>query len=156
MVTPLVLRLPNFSQPFMIECDASGEGLGVVLMQEGRPLTYMSQGIKGKSLHYSTYGKELLALVMAVRKWRPYLLGQQFKIKTDQEAIKHIFEQRIGTPLHQKWVSKLLGYDFTVEYKSGRENRVADALSRVNAEEKLAQVNALDRFGRKAKEDLPR
>jgi hypothetical protein len=80
---------------------------------------------------------------MAVRKWRPYLLGKQFKIKTDQQALKHILEQRIGTPLQQKWVSKLLGYDFTVEYKSGRENKVADALSRVNAEEKLAHVNAL-------------
>jgi hypothetical protein len=143
MVTPLVLRLPDFSQPFVIECDASGEGLGVVLMQEGRPLAYMSQGLKGKSLYYSTYGKELLALVMAVRKWRPYLLGQRFKIKTDQQALKHILEQQIGTPLQQKRVSKLLGYDFTVEYKSGRENRVANVLSRVNAKEKLAQVNAL-------------
>jgi hypothetical protein len=57
MVTPLVLRLPDFSQPFVIECDASREGLGAVLMQEGRPRAYMNQGLKGKSLHYSTYEK---------------------------------------------------------------------------------------------------
>ncbi len=57
MVTPPVLRLPDFSQPFVIECDASREGLGAVLMQEGRPRAYMNQGLKGKSLHYSTYEK---------------------------------------------------------------------------------------------------
>jgi hypothetical protein len=131
MSTPPVLGLPDFTKPFIIECDASGDGIGAVLMQTGQPLAYLSQGLKGKSLNLSTYEKELLALVMAIRKWRHYLLGHSFKVRTDQQALKYLLEQRIGTPAQQKWVSKLLGFDFTVEYKKGRENRAADALPRM-------------------------
>jgi hypothetical protein len=69
-------------------------------------------------------------LVMAIRKWRHYLLGHTFKVRTDQQALKYLFEQRIGTPAQQKWVSKFLGFDFTVEYKKGRENRATNTLSR--------------------------
>jgi len=129
MSTPPVLGLSDFSKPFIIECDASGEGIGAILMQIGQPLAYLSQGIKGKSLNLSTYKKELLALVMAIRKWRHYLLGHNFKVRTNQQALKYLLEQRIGTPTQQKWVSKLLGFYFTVEYKKGRENRAANALS---------------------------
>jgi hypothetical protein len=131
MSTPPVLGLTNFSKHFIIECDASGEGIGAVLMQTGQPLAYLSQGLKGKSLSLSTYEKELLALVMAVKKWRHYLLGHSFRVRTDQQALKYLLEQRIGTPAQQKWVSKLLGFDFTVECRKGRENKVADALSRM-------------------------
>jgi hypothetical protein len=127
---PLVLALPNFSKTFVIECDASGFGMGAVLMQDGRPLAYYSQALKGKNLFLSTYEKELLALVLLVKKWRPYLFATIFTIKTDQQSLKHILEQRVGTPMQQKWISKLLGYHFVVEYMQGKENKVADALSR--------------------------
>ena len=86
--------------------------------------------LKGKALHLSTYEKELLALVTAVHKWRPYLLGRPFIIKTDHQSLKYILEQRIATPAQQKWLTKLLGYLFVVEYKKGIKNKVADALSR--------------------------
>ena len=79
----------------------------------------------------STYEKELLAVVIAIQKWRHYLVGQRFKVRTDQQALKYLLEQRIGTLAQQKWISKLLGYDFSMEYKSGKTNKVADALSRV-------------------------
>jgi hypothetical protein len=58
-------------------------------------------------------------------------LGQSFKIIIDQQALKHLLEQRVGTPSQQKWVTKLLGFDFQGEYKCGKENKAADALSRV-------------------------
>jgi hypothetical protein len=129
IAAPPVLGLPDFSKPFVIECDASREEIGAVLMQTGQPLAYLSQCLKGKSLNLSTYEKELLALVMAVKKWRHFLLGHNFKVRTDQQSLKYLLEQRIDTPAQQKWVSKLLSFDFTVEYKKGRENRAADALS---------------------------
>ena len=94
----------------------------------GRPLAYYSQALKGKNLFLSTYEKELLALVLAVKKWRPYLFTTIFTIKTDQQNVKYILEQRVGTPMQQKWISKLLGYHFVVEYKKGKENKVVDAL----------------------------
>jgi hypothetical protein len=113
-----------------VECDASGYGIGAVLMQEGRLLAFYSQALKGKVLFLSTYEKELMALVLAVKKWRPYLFGNTFVIKTDQQSFKHSLEQRIGTPMQQKWISKLLGCHFMVEFERGKKNKVADALSR--------------------------
>jgi len=59
-------------------------------MQDSRPLAFYSKALKGKALHYSTYENELLALVSIVKKWRPYLLGQTFKIKTDHQSLKFL------------------------------------------------------------------
>ena len=127
---PPVLALPDFSRSFIIECDASGKGLGAVLMQDQRPIAFHSQALKDKYLHLSTYETELLALASAVKKWRSYLLGRPFVVKTDHQSLKFLLEQRIATPSQQKWLAKLLGFTFVVEYKKGCDNRVADALSR--------------------------
>lgn len=134
MSSPPVLALPDFKQTFYVECDASGTRVGAVLTQQGRPLAYFSRGLKGKSTFLSAYEKELLALVIAVRKWRPCLLGRRFVVKTDKHSLKYLMEQKIGTPMQQQWVSKLFGYDFTIEYRSGQSNTIADALSRKDAE----------------------
>jgi len=125
-----VLALPNFTQSFVIECDVSGVGVGAVLMQNGRPVAFLSKALKGRALHMSTYEKELFALVTAIQKWRPYLLGQSFIVKTDHQSLKFLLEQKVGTPFQQKWLTKLMGYSFRVEYKKGTENGAADALSR--------------------------
>ena len=130
MVKPLVLALPNFDHPFVVEYDAFGRGIGAVLMQHGRPIAYHSQTLKGKNLALSTYEKELLALVIAVKRWRAYLISMPFIFKIDQHSLKYLLEQKIGTPAQQKWFAKLLGYVFVVEYKKGKDNLVADALFR--------------------------
>lgn len=98
MVSPHVLQLPDFTKTFIVECDASGVGLGAVLMQEGGPLAYLSQALKGKTLLLSNYEKKLLVLVLAFIKWRHYLVRQHFKVRTDQQALKYLLEQRVGTP----------------------------------------------------------
>ena len=108
MSHPLVLALPDFTKPFVIECDALGTSLGAILMQNHMPLAFHSQALKGRSLLLTTYEKELLALVTTVKKRRPYLVGRPFVIKTDQQSLKLLLEQRIGTPTQQKWFTKLL------------------------------------------------
>jgi hypothetical protein len=143
VTNPLVLVLLDFSKPFLIECDTSGKGIGAVLMQQQRPIAYFSQALKGRFLLLSTY-EELIALVSAVKKWRPYLLGHPFTIKTDHQRLKFLLEQKIGTPMQQRWVSKLLGYDFLVEYKKGQDNKVADALSRrFEEDEPVVQLSVI-------------
>ncbi|KAA8517098.1 hypothetical protein F0562_017391 [Nyssa sinensis] len=92
--------------------------------------TFYNQALQGKNLLLSTYEKEILALVLAVQKWRPYLLGQQFLVRTDQRSLKYLWDQKITTTAQQKWLYKLMGFDFVIEYKKGKENIVADSLSR--------------------------
>ncbi|GJZ53419.1 transposon ty3-G gag-pol polyprotein [Tanacetum coccineum] len=131
LTTTPTLGLPDWSQPFTVECDASGVGIGAVLTQRGKPLAYFSAPLKGSMLSWSTYEKEMLAVVKAVRKWRHYLLGRPFVVKTDHMSLKYLLEQRLTTPAQARWLPKLLGYDYTIEYKKGVSNRGADAHSRI-------------------------
>ena len=75
MTTTPVLALPDFNRPFIIEADASGVGIGAVLMQNGRPLAYTSKTLSPSHQNMSVYDKEMLAIVHAVTRWRPYLIG---------------------------------------------------------------------------------
>eukprot|EP00253_Pinus_taeda_P008208 PITA_08208 len=126
------LSMTNFTKTFIVECDASGNGIGVALMQDEIPIASKSRPIKGKYLQKAIYEKEMLAILHALKKWRPYLMGRHFKVKMDHDSLKYFLEQRLSSREKQKWVTKMLGYDFEIIYKKGKQNVVADALSRKN------------------------
>jgi len=79
---------------------------------------------------WSVYAKEMLAIVEAIRTWRPYLLGRKFIIQNDQRSLKYLLKQRIITLDQQRWVAKLLGYDYEIQYHPSQENIATNALSR--------------------------
>ena len=130
LINTPVLALPDFSQEFVIESDAYGVGIGAVLQQNGHPIAYLSKTLAPKHLTMSVYDKEMLAVVYAVQTWRPYLLGHHFKIVTDHRTIQYFLNQKITTPQQQKWLLKLMGYDYSVHYRPGKNNAAPDALSR--------------------------
>jgi hypothetical protein len=142
LTTAPVLALPDFTKQFIIECDASGGGLGAILMQEKKPIAYFSKALGARNLTKSAYEKELMAIVLAIQHWRPYLIGRKFIVSTDQKSLKQLMQQRIVTMEQQNWAAKLLGYDFDIVYKQGRLNKGADALSRLYEEGELAPITS--------------
>ncbi|KAD5961022.1 hypothetical protein E3N88_12495 [Mikania micrantha] len=129
MSTPII-KLPDFSKPFIVECDASSDGIGAILSQEEHPIAYFSKGFSSAHKFKSAYDRELLALVLAVQKWSHYLLGHHFFIRTDHYTLKFLLEQRLTTTEQQRLLIKLMPFDFTIIHRAGKENRGADALSR--------------------------
>ncbi|GKD07695.1 putative mitochondrial protein [Tanacetum coccineum] len=117
-----VLALPDFSQEFVVDTDASGYGVGAVLSQKGRPVAYFSKTLGTRARLKLVYERELMVIVMAIKKWRPYLIGQHFIVRTDQRSLKFLLKQRVVTEEHQHWLNKLSGYDFEIPYRSGKEN----------------------------------
>ena len=92
IVNAPVLALHDFSEAFTIEADASDQGVGAVLIQAKKPIAFMSKALSDRNLSLSIYDKGMLAIVMAVQKWRPYVLGMHFKIKTDHHNLKFLMQ----------------------------------------------------------------
>lgn len=130
LCTTPVLALPDFQKEFVIETDACYHGMGAMLMQEDRPIAYFSKAFGKKHLGLSIYEKEFLSIINAVEKWKCYLLGRHFTIRTDHQSLRFLLDQKITTSIQQRGLMKLLGMDYTIQYKKGVDNKGADALSR--------------------------
>ncbi|KAI4365341.1 hypothetical protein MLD38_021334 [Melastoma candidum] len=124
-----VLVLPCGSGGFVVYCDASYQGLGAVLMQNGRVVAYASRQLKVHEQNYPTHDLELVAVVFALKLWRHYLYGETFEIFTDHKSLKYLFSHNELNMRQRRWMELLKDYDCTISYHPGRANVVADALS---------------------------
>ncbi|GJZ15820.1 putative reverse transcriptase domain-containing protein [Tanacetum coccineum] len=125
-----VLALPDGPEDFVVYCDASGIGLGCVLMQRGKVIAYASRQLKIHEKNYTTYDLELGAVVFALKIWRHYLYGTKSVIYTDHKSLQHIFSQKELNMRHRRWIELFSDYDCEIRYHPGKANVVADALSR--------------------------
>ncbi|CAA7032390.1 unnamed protein product [Microthlaspi erraticum] len=130
LTTTPVLALPEPGKPYMVYTDASGIGLGCVLMQEGRVIAYASRQWQGSERNRPTHDLELGAVIFALKIWRSYLLGETVQVFTDHKSLQHIFTQPMMNARQTRWVEFLADYQVSINYHPGKANLVADALSR--------------------------
>jgi len=133
MTSAPILILPDFTQPFELHCDASKIGIGAVLSQEGRPVSFFSEKLSGSKSSYSTYDIEFYAIVRALKHWSSYLAYNEFVLYSDHDALKHINSQDKLSSKHARWAAFIQQFTFVIKHKSGSLNKVADALSRRSA-----------------------
>lgn len=138
-----VLSHPDFTKPFVVQCDASNSGVGGVLYQiddkgDEHPIAFMSHKLNGAQRNYSVTEQECLAAILSLKKFRGYIEGMPFKVVTDHASLKWLMSQKDLNGRLARWSLKLQGYDFSIEHRKGKENVVPDALSRVYVEELLA------------------
>ena len=101
---------------FMVCTDASKQGLGAVLMQDGGVIAYASRKLKKHEELYTTHDLELVAVMLALKLWRHYLVGRNFDLKTDHQSLKHLFTQRDLNARQRRWSEFMSEYDFGISY----------------------------------------
>jgi hypothetical protein len=124
-----VLTQPDMSKPFEVFCDASGTGLGCVLMQGNRDIACASRALRPHEKNYPTHDLEMAAVVHALKLWRHYLMGNHCNIYTDHKSLKYIFTQSDLNMRQRRWLELIKEYDLQVHYHHGKANMVAYALS---------------------------
>nr|GEU81420.1 hypothetical protein [Tanacetum cinerariifolium] len=123
LCTAPIMALPKGSKNFIVYCDASHKGLGVMLMKNEKIIAYASRQLKIHEKNYTTHDLELRAVVFGLKMWRHYLY-------TDQKSLQHILDQKELNMRQRNWLELLSDYDYDIRYHPGKANVVADALSR--------------------------
>ncbi|KAI3690179.1 hypothetical protein L2E82_48154 [Cichorium intybus] len=139
LITAPILQSPDWSLPFEIMCDASNHAVGAVLGQRKEKVPhviyYASKTLDNAQSNYSTTEKELLAIVFALEKFRQYLLGSKVIIFSDHAALRYLLAKKDSKPRLIRWILLLQEFDLEIKDKSGKQNLVADHLSRIIAPE---------------------
>nr|GFC85039.1 putative reverse transcriptase domain-containing protein [Tanacetum cinerariifolium] len=130
------------NEDFIVYCDASNKGLGAVLMQREKVISYASRQLKIHEKNYTTHDLELGAVVFALKIWRHYLYGTKCIVFTDHKSLQHILDRKELNMRQHRWLELLSDYDCEIHYHPGKANVVADALSRKEREPPL-RVRAL-------------
>ncbi|GKB20645.1 reverse transcriptase domain-containing protein [Tanacetum coccineum] len=130
-----ILVVPDWNLPFELMCDASDFAIGAVLGQRRskhfQPIHYASKTMTEAQIHYTTTEKEMLAVVYAFEKFRPYLVLSKSVVYTDHSALKYLMNKQDAKPRLLRWVLLLQEFDITIRDKKGSENLAADHLSRL-------------------------
>ena len=139
LMNPGILQYPDFGKPFCITTDASKHACGAVLSQEyeGRqlPVAYASKTFTKGESNKSTIEQELTAIHWAITYFRPYIYGTHFLVKTDHRPLTYLFSMKNPSSELNRMRLDLEAYNFTVVYLRGKENVVADALSRISIDD---------------------
>jgi hypothetical protein len=123
LITVPVLYQPDIKKLFDVYCDASGTGIGGVLVQDDRVIAYASRHLRCHEQHYPTHDLELLVVVHALKVWRHYLLGNLVHIYTDHKSLKYLFTQPDLNMRQQRWLELIKDYELKVHYHAGKGQR---------------------------------
>jgi hypothetical protein len=154
-----ILRIADPNEDFIVCIDACKEGLGGVLSQNGFVICYESRKLKEHERHYATHDLELASIVNSLRKWRHYLMGKRFELRTDHNGLKYLFDHPTLNVRQTIWSEFLSEYDFDIKHIKGKENKVVDALN-IRVHElhdttiSMYQSDLKDRITEAAKSDL--
>jgi hypothetical protein len=129
LTTAPILAMPDMEKPFSIYCYASGQGLGCVLMQDGHVVAYASLQLRKHEVNYPTHDLELAAVVHALKIWRHYLMVRRCELYMDHKSLKYIFTQLNLNHRQRRWLEPIKDYALGINYRPGKANVVADALS---------------------------
>lgn len=133
-----ILQYPDFEKPFILTTDASSFAIGSVLSQgpigKDRPVAFASRTLRNSEINYSVIEKELLAIVWACKYFRPYLFGRKFTLYTDHKPLEYIFNLKDPNSKLVRWRLSLEEFDYEIKYRPGKQNVVADGLSRISTE----------------------
>ena len=135
LVSPPIMRSPNWDLPFEIMCDANDYAIGVVLGQredkKAFVIYYASKTLDSAQANYTTTEKEFLAVVFALEKFRSYIVGSPVTIFTDHAALKYLLSKQDTKPWLTRWILLCQEFNLTIKDKKGVENVVANHLSRL-------------------------
>ena len=135
LLSPIILQYPDFTKDFIVTTDASNHSVGAILSQgeigQDLPISYASRTLNSAEGNYNTTEKELLAIIWAVKHFRPYIYGRKFKIVTDHRALTWLFNVKDPGSKLIRWRLQLEEYDYQIVHKPGRVNSNADCLSRI-------------------------
>lgn len=135
--SPPVLAYADYSKPFILHVDASATGLGAVLYQEldgkKRVISYASRGLRANERNYPVHKLEFLALKWAVDKFHDYLYGNDFHVITDNNPLTYVLTSAKLDATSHRWLAALATHNFSIQYRSGKQNVDADTLSRLDA-----------------------
>ena len=132
MMLPVLIYFDK-TKKHTIQCNASKKELGAVLLQESKPVMYLSRALTETEQRYSNIERELLAIVFALKRLNHYTFGRTITVQSDHEPLQSIWKKSIvsASPRLQRLLLRLAHYDLNIEFPQGKENMIADALSRV-------------------------